>query len=517
MRSRRPWPHPFTEVPARLAHATCPVVAILAVLAFVATVPVALAQSPAGDTQRSDASINWPDAVSVINAPADSHAEDHDVHEESKAQGPQPPHDAHEGHDEHADHADEHADHDSHDDHADSHGINFRLLGISLDGLFAAGTSTERDASLQQLEGGCHDPRKRGFTLRGAEFSMQGAVDPYVDGEMHLVSVIDPFEGATLVELEEAFMSTRSLPGGFQLKAGQFLTEFGAINPTHPHAWAWLDQPIINTRVFGPDGLGGPGVRLSWQAPTEHLSRLYLTMQNANGEMMASYLASEEFFLEQGVGGRPFVYRDVRSLMDLTYTARWENSWASDCKDLTWILGQSVAFGPNATGLQGNTQIYGLDLTRKWSPNKDPHGWPFSVWTSEFIARRYWADSYLGPDPADPNADLALPSERLSDWGFYTQYFYGFRPKWAAGLRYEYVSGSGYSLDQQFQPISRNLDPYRDNRHRLSPLLSWYPTEFSRFNFQYNYDHAAHLASKDAHSFWIGAEFMLGSHPAHKH
>ena len=87
-------------------------------------------------------------------------------------------------------------------------------------------------------------------------------------------------------------MTTRSLPDGLQLKAGQFLTEFGRINPTHPHAWAWLDQPIINTRVFGPDGMRAPGVRLSWLLPVEWFSQVYLTVQNANGETMASFLAS---------------------------------------------------------------------------------------------------------------------------------------------------------------------------------------------------------------------------------
>ena len=141
-------------------------------------------------------------------------------------------------------------------------GAQLKLIDISLDGLFAAGWSTAPDPELQDLEGGGHDPRKRGFTVRGVELSMMGAVDPYLDGEMHLVSFIDPIQGDTVVELEEAFMTTRSLPHGLQLKAGQFLTEFGRINPTHPHAWAWLDQPIINTRVFGPDGMRAPGVRV---------------------------------------------------------------------------------------------------------------------------------------------------------------------------------------------------------------------------------------------------------------
>jgi hypothetical protein len=395
-------------------------------------------------------------------------------------------------------------------------GAQLKLVDISLDGLFAAGSSTADEQELQQLEGGGHDPRKRGFTVRGVELSMMGAVDPYFDGEMHLVNFLDPIQGDTVVELEEAFMTTRSLPRNLQLKAGQYLTEFGRINPTHPHAWAWLDQPIINTRVFGPDGMRGPGARLSWLLPVEWFSQVYVGMQNANGESMASYLANEEYFEERPIGGRPFVYRDVHSIGDLTYSVRWENSWTTCCEEVTWLFGMSGAFGPNCTGFSGNTQVYGLDLTRKWKPEKNERGWPFTIWQSEFIIRRYWADSYFGPDPTNPETTLSLPSEMLSDWGFYTQYLYGFKPKWAIGLRYEYVWGTNYSLNQDYVPISNNQDPFRDDRHRVSPLLAWYVTEFSRFNFQYNFDYAQHLPTKSAHSFWLGAEFMLGSHPAHK-
>jgi hypothetical protein len=131
----------------------------------------------------------------------------------------------------------------------------FQLIDISLDVLFAVGFSTETDESLQTLQGGGHDPRKRGFTLQQAELSLSGAVDPYFNAESHIVFFIDPLTGETEVELEEAFFTTLSLPYTLQFKGGFYLTEFGLINPTHPHAWEWLDQPIINTRIFGADGM----------------------------------------------------------------------------------------------------------------------------------------------------------------------------------------------------------------------------------------------------------------------
>jgi hypothetical protein len=64
--------------------------------------------------------------------------------------------------------------------------------------------------------------------------------------------------------------------------------------------------------------------------------------------------------------------------------------------------------------------------------------------------------------------------------------------------------------------FDREEDPYRDNRIRISPLLSWYLSEISRIRLQFNYDHADHL-DHDAYSTWLGAEFLIGSHPAHKY
>ncbi|HLC05257.1 MAG TPA: hypothetical protein VJK02_19665 [Anaerolineales bacterium] len=383
-------------------------------------------------------------------------------------------------------------------------GTTFRLIDISLDALFAAGTSTERDSSIQNLEGGDHDPRRRGFTVQNIELSFSGAVDPYFTGEAHIVYLIDPVVGDTRVELEEAFLTTQALPYGLQLKGGFFFTEFGIINPTHPHAWDWLDQPVINTRLFGPDGLRQAGVRLGWLTPLPWYSEVQVGVQNANGETASSFFANEEFFEERPIGGRPFVAQDVRNLGDLLYLARWVNSWnLSDT--VTTKAGFSGLYGPNATGPDGDTWIYGADLKLTWRPTNNFRGWPFFLWQSEVMARDYTADS---------NPAFDLPRETLHDWGLYTQALHGFYYGWAAGLRYEYVSGSGESV---LTYDGRRNDPFRDDRHRISPLLVWQPSEFSRIRLQYNYDRATHLENGDAHSLWLGVEFLYGAHPAHKY
>jgi hypothetical protein len=399
-------------------------------------------------------------------------------------------------------------------------GATMRLIDLSFDGIFAAGTSTATDSQLQFLEGGDHDPRRRGFSVQNVELSFSGAVDPYFNAEAHIVYLIDPIVGDTRVELEEAFFTTQKLPYGLQLKGGLFVTEFGIINSQHPHQWDWQDAPIINTRLFGPDGMRGPGFRLGWLTPLPWYSEVYFGMQNANGETMASFFANQEFFQERPVGGRPFVPGQVKSLNDLAYLGRWVNSWDLS-NEVTLKLGFSGTYGPNATGPDGQTLIYGADLKMKWRPVNNFRGWPFLLFQSEITRRNYYADSFFLPG-TNGRSNIILPKETLYDWGLYSQLLWGFRNNWATGIRFEYVSGSGYDVNVDFatgtvQYVSRNSDPFRDDRYRISPLLVWQLTEFSRLRLQYNYDRFKLPGWRNASSVWLGAEIMLGAHAAHKY
>ena len=386
-------------------------------------------------------------------------------------------------------------------------GAQVRFIDLSLDALFAVGTSTERDESLESLQGGGHDPRKRGFTVQNVELSFMGAVDPYFTGEAHIVYFIDPIEGESVFELEEALVRTQSLPWGLQVEAGQFFTEFGRLNPQHPHQWEWQDQPVINTRLFGADGLRNPGVRIGWLSPLPWYSEIHAGIQNANGETAYSFLASDDALEERPIGGRPFVDRDVRSLADLLYLLRWDNG-VDLTEELSARGGVSGAVGPNATGNDGQTVIYGADAVFKWRRLSSDKGWPFAIFQTEVMRRHYDADAAVDAgDPLDPADDIVFDDETLRDWGLYTQVLWGFQRPWALGIRYDYARGENGE--------GTSSDPFRDERHRVSPLVVYFPSEFSRLRLQYNYDHATHLASNEAHSVWFGVEFLFGAHAAH--
>ena len=379
-------------------------------------------------------------------------------------------------------------------------GADVRLLDIGVNLLGAAGTSSVDNNKIEQLQGGEHDPKRRGFTFQQAELSFMGAVDPYLTGEVHVVA---SEEG---LELEEAFITTTSLPWDLQLEAGYFLTEFGLINPTHAHTWDWLEQPVMITRFFGPEGQRAAGFRLAKLLPTPWFSELHIGAQDPTREQMPSFQGEfEDPFEGESVGGFERARtNEVDSLGDLGWLARWVNAWDFS-PETTAQLGLSFLYGSNSTGSDGDTYIYGTDLKVTWLPANNYRGWPFLTWQSEFAYRDYKVDE------GNPNYDPAEHSD-LQDVALYTQLLWGFRPHWETGLRFEYAKGSDDA------PIPRDEDPLRDERYRVSPILAWRPTEFTRVRLQYNYDDADFLEGSDpAHSVWLGFDASIGAHPAHKY
>jgi len=366
-------------------------------------------------------------------------------------------------------------------------------LNLSFDALFAAGWSTEHDVESLQLGG--HDPKQRGFTVQNLEMTLEGQIDPYFRGQAAIVFQIDP-NGETAVEAEEAYLETMSLPANLQLRAGQYLTEFGRLNPTHPHTWDFVDQPLVNGRFFGEDGLRNPGARLSWLVPTPFYSELFLSVQNSQGETASSFRSDHDGDL---LFGRPATATQVKGLGDLLYAPRYAVSFDVNDEN-TIVLGASAALGPNSSGRNTDTQIAGGDLFYKWKPRTQSKGWPFLTWQTEGMYRRYEAGRFAGTVD-----NSAQPSEILRDWGIYSQVSYGFHHGWVGSLRGDFVTGERGVFDP---------DPDRDERWRISPALTYYPTEFSKVRLQYNVDHRREEGLD--HSIWLQVEFLLGSHAAHK-
>jgi len=366
-----------------------------------------------------------------------------------------------------------------------------QYMNIGFTSLADFGWSSERD--VRSLQVGDHDPRVRGFTIPNAEIALDGAVDPFFKGFANIVYKLDE-NGETGVELEEVFFVTTSLPKNFQLKAGQIFAEFGRQNTLHPHAWSYVDQPLVLNRMFGAEGFRSQGARLSWLLPTPWYAEAMVSVMNSTGETTSSFRSEES----SEIHGGALTEALVDGVDDLLFVPRLTASF-DPTETQTVLIGASAAFGPNNSGADASTSIYGADLYWKWKSETAQAGFPFVSLQTEVMVRSY--DAAARASAGDPSVMLA--AETLKDRGFYSQVLWGIRPRIVAGLRGEMVGGDDVSFDVE-----------RIDRTRISPNLTIYPTEFSKFRVQYNYDHRGGIGND--HSLWLQFEFLLGAHASHK-
>ncbi len=409
-----------------------------------------------------------------------------------------------------------------------------RLIDMSLVVMTTAGGSSAKNAELAELQLGGHDPARTGFTFQGAELSLSGAVDPYFTAEAHITA-----SEAHGVELEEGFATTTGLPGGLEAKAGYYLTEFGITNASHAHSWSWLDRPMAAARLLGGEGMRGTGARLDWVAPTSQYLRVGLGVQNPDDATMTSFLGGghdhghEEEGEEHahGLGGLESVEYEPRKARDFLWSTRAVTAFEVS-SDATTQVGVSGAFGPNATGPEGRTALYGADVTVRVRTGSGSEGAGDLKAAFEYIGRtaviapRSW-EEWDGTSPTDAPVGngtmLEAGDESLRDQGLSAEVTYGVAPRWHIGLRAEWMGGQGdnwhvHELSEEIaEEIEReDLDesPDRSTRTRISPLIAFQPSEFSKLRLQYAYDRAGHL-DEPVHSVWLGLEVLLGAHPAH--
>ncbi len=314
---------------------------------------------------------------------------------------------------------------------------------------------------------GAHDPSRTGFNLQQLEMYISSNVDPYFKFEANLVFA------EFGVEVEEAYFTTLALPANLQVRGGQFLTRFGRLNPTHPHSWTFLDQPLVNGKFFGGEGSRGLGVETSWLTPLPWYVELVGSSTMANQACCA-----RSFFGGNDPG--------VDGIEDLLYTTALKQFFAlSDDWSLMW--GVSAQFGPNSTGNQNRTEIYGSDLYLKWRPVGAASRTAVSLQIEGMYRTRQ------------------VPDDRLEDWGGYAHLAWTINPEWETAARYEYVTGveDDYLEEDWFE-----------DRQRAALQLTYFPSHFSRIRLQTSRDDPEYR--NDA--IWavmLGVEVLVGAHGAH--
>jgi hypothetical protein len=334
---------------------------------------------------------------------------------------------------------------------------------ISLIGDFALAAFS----SDKHMQGGGHDPYQNGFNLQALEMSVSADVDPYFRFDSHIVF------GHDGVEVEEAYATTTALPGNLQVRAGQFLTRFGRINPTHPHAWDFVDQPLVIGKMLGGDGNRGLGAEISWLTPLPWYTEIVLSETMATGECCA-----RSFYGDKDLGVKS--PKDLETMIALKQFHALSSDWSLS-------MGLSAALGPNPTCRGAESYVLGADLYLKYRPISRQSATMVSL-TAEALTRR-----------------RQTPNGTLSDSGLYAQVAWRFAERWMTGARYDYASGvRGDYLDPDWVSA----------RHRATADLTFFPTEFSRLRLQGSAD-VPTWQKTPIYAAFLALEVAVGAHGAH--
>lgn len=340
-------------------------------------------------------------------------------------------------------------------------------------------------------------PGDRSFNLDESELTLSANVDPYFYGNFTAA-----VEGDNTISVEEAFFKTIALPAGLQLKGGRFFSGLGYLNEIHSHAWDFADQPLVYQAMFNSQYVEN-GLQLKWLAPTDMF--MEFGAETGNGQNFPGTRLTGN-----GFNGVTLMFHLGDDIGDST-------SWRAG---LSWLSLQAeervftdvTAAGDDVTdAFSGDSKTWIADATLKWSPHGN------SSRQSLKLQGEYMQRTEDGTLAYDTTGQVQTGPYHSHQSGWYLQGVYQFLPRWRLGVRYDALDSGSMDIGL----VTAGVLPASDFQtlapatpERLSTMIDWNPSEFSRLRLQYMWDHAR--AYTHDNQLVLQYLFSIGAHGAHK-
>jgi hypothetical protein len=339
---------------------------------------------------------------------------------------------------------------------------------------------------------------QNGFNLRELELAFFAAVDPYFDAGAYLA-----FLPGGEVEIEEAWFATRKLPAGLRLKVGRFFSDIGYLNNKHPHQWDFVDQNLVYQNLLGPHGLQDTGVQLTWLPDLPLYTLVGVEITQGDQERIGALVDDENERAALGLSGLDSGPRLYSLFAKISPELGYDHALQVGASYVRATQHQEMHDEPLfETGLEGDAGLWGLDIVYKYD-NPAQYGYRDLNVQAEYLH----STKNLFVRSGDPAA-IGNARELATD-GLYIQGLYGVAPRWQVGLRYDELGGQN--------EMTGDVDERFDSSNRLSGVLTWTPTEFSRLRVQYARSDIATTDGVKQHfnSIWVQWLMSMGAHGAH--
>jgi len=178
------------------------------------------------------------------------------------------------------------------------------------------------------------------------EISANGYLNPYTRADIALG--IEGTGGE--IDVEEAYATLlRGLPLNLQIKAGQYLVDFGKINTQHGHAWSWINRPLMGQQFLGEEGLKDVGLNINTMIPIGK-NALTLSGNLLQGDFFIPEETEEEIDHNMGGSARISVFTPIGSVSSMDI-------------GISWLTGQC---DPNR---KFEANLGAVDFKYKWRPD----------------------------------------------------------------------------------------------------------------------------------------------------
>ncbi|MDB4886352.1 MAG: hypothetical protein JWN79_1790 [Gemmatimonadetes bacterium] len=337
------------------------------------------------------------------------------------------------------------------------------------------------------------------FGVREVELAVQSVVDPYFRGDVFLgISDVEK------ISIEQAFLTTTSLPNELELRIGRFLMPFGKQNLTHRHDLHTIEYPYVIQRLLSDDGLKGTGLWGSRVfAPFGFYQEVQVTAIDRLSRPVDSLHTAED--VNRSLGGLGFSAR-LRNYVDLSESQNVELSFSALTGKRERALGQSYLvsveqptgqFVPtDVNAIVARQTTYGADLTYRWRPLQQGLYQSFILQSEVMRQVNERVDDLVAPCANCATVSIA---ERARDYtGAYVFARYQTTQRTFLGARYDWLQ-----------------NPENDGRtlNAGSVYLEWYPSEFSKL--MAGYEGLSNSGDRLVNRLLVQAVFSLGPHKPH--
>ena len=324
------------------------------------------------------------------------------------------------------------------------------------------------------------DDKQAYFGLGSLELGVYADIDPFATARFYIVfpGSIEVFEGGhshgdheeeeeshgESLEIEEANITLTTLPAGFQVTAGRFLSKNGLVSAFHLHDFHFLGFPKIVRETLGVEGLRTTGVGVNWLAPLPFFFEIVV-----EGQALGKF--GDDFF-DTGI-------------------------------NLSWNLGEDHTL--KATGWSKfdvvnskavDFDLWSLGLKYKWKP-AEKGGSTHVLLVGELYGY---------------NEEHEGKTETL--FGYWGMVEYLFAKRFSAGILFDHVVGHEEEAHEEDEENGHHEEGEEEAKGTdLVFNLSFMPSEFQRIRLEYELPLTEELTD---HRISLNWSFFIGPHQTHR-